>query len=115
MLLELCLRELNMSPERVVNAILEGTLPEVLRNVPRSLEKAWKGKRGENDKGYSLDTDVKAREKARAAEIERREEDDAYICSMGGGCSAYQNSERTGSPRRGCPGGPACPRPACRT
>ncbi|CAM9426021.1 unnamed protein product [Chrysoparadoxa australica] len=78
---EACLSLLDNDVQRVIMALLEGTVPAVLAAVPRTLGTAWRGKKGENDRGYSVDQEMAAAVKTTALAEERSQEMQSYALS----------------------------------
>ncbi|CAM9233094.1 unnamed protein product, partial [Phaeothamnion confervicola] len=75
-----CLAGMGFSVEAVVGAILEDSLPPHLARLDRGLQKAWRGKRGDNDRGYAAaDGEERAALKEQLRASEREAEKDAYI------------------------------------
>jgi hypothetical protein len=79
---EACLQLMGWSVESVVGALLDGNPPPQLATVPRSLAKAWKGKRGDNDVAYERDEEAAQISAERLREAERREEMEAFALEM---------------------------------
>jgi hypothetical protein len=52
----------------------ESHLPAQLKDIPRTLQKAWRGKQTENERGYSVDADAAATARALIVAREREEE-----------------------------------------
>jgi hypothetical protein len=52
----------------------ESHLPAQLKGIPRTLQKAWRGKQTENERGYSVDADAAATARALIVAREREEE-----------------------------------------